>query len=106
MLCLVDVLTILFTNLLFELTIPTPLICINYIFRRGRFINNFKLEKSTRKHLCRSLFSNKVAGLITPENIRKPIGGIRPATLLKKGLGHRCFPANLGKFCAASIPFI
>ena len=39
----------------------------------------------TGKHLCRSFFFNKVAGL-------------RPASLLKKRLRHRCFPVNFGKF--------
>ena len=37
------------------------------------------------KHLCQSLFFNKVAGL-------------RSATLLKKRLWHRCFPVNFAKF--------
>ena len=41
--------------------------------------------KFTRKHLCQSLFFNKVAFL-------------RPATLLKKRLWHRCFPVNFAKF--------
>ena len=41
--------------------------------------------KFTEKHLCQSLFFNKVAGL-------------RPATLLKKRPWHRCFPVNLAKF--------
>ena len=41
--------------------------------------------KFTRKHRCQSLFFNKV-------------GGLRPATLLKKGLWHRCFPVNFKKF--------
>ena len=40
--------------------------------------------KFTGKHLCQSLFFNKVAG--------------RPGTLLKKRLWHRCFPVNFGKF--------
>ena len=41
--------------------------------------------KFTGKHLCQSLFFNKVAGL-------------RPqATLLKKRLWHRCFPVNFAK---------
>ena len=39
----------------------------------------------TGKHLCQSLFFNKVAGL-------------RRATLLKKRLWHRCFPVNSVKF--------
>ena len=38
-----------------------------------------KFAKFTGKHLCQSFFFNKVAGL-------------RPATLLKKKLWHRCFP--------------
>ena len=41
--------------------------------------------KFTGKHLCQNLFFNKVAGL-------------RPATLLKKRLWHRCFPVNFAKF--------
>ena len=46
-------------------------------------LKNF--TKFTGKHLCQSLFFNKVAGL-------------RPATLLKKRLWHRCFPVNFVKF--------
>ena len=46
-------------------------------------LRNF--TKFTGKHLCQSLFFNKVAGL-------------RPATLLKKRLWHRCFPVNFAKF--------
>ena len=40
------------------------------------FLRNF--TKFTGKHLCQSLFFNKIAAL-------------RPATLLKKRLWHRCF---------------
>ena len=40
--------------------------------------------KFTGKHLCQS-FLNKV-------------GGLRPATLFKKRLGHRCFPQSFAKF--------
>ena len=50
--------------------------------RKG-VLGNF--TKFTGKHLCQSLFFNKVAGL-------------RPATLLKKRLWHRCFPVNFVKF--------
>ena len=46
-------------------------------------LRNF--TKFTGKHLCQSLFFNNVAGL-------------RPATLLKKRLWHRCFPVNFAKF--------
>ena len=41
--------------------------------------------KFTGKHLSQSLFFNKVAGL-------------RPTTLLKKRLWHRCFRKNFAKF--------
>ena len=50
--------------------------------RKG-VLKNF--AKFTGKHLCKSLFFNEVAGL-------------RPATLLKKRLWHRCFPVNFAKF--------
>ena len=46
-------------------------------------LRNF--AKFTGKHMCQSLFFNKVAGL-------------RPATLLKKRLWHRCFPVNFAIF--------
>ena len=50
--------------------------------KNGIFRN---LTKFTGKHLCQSLLFNKVAGL-------------KPATLLKKRLCHRCFPVNFMKF--------
>ena len=40
------------------------------------------ITKFTGKHLCRSLFLNKLAGF-------------RPATVLKERLWHRCFPEHL-----------
>ena len=46
-------------------------------------LRNF--AKFTGNHLCQSLFFNKVAGL-------------RPTTLSKKRLWHRCFPVSLTKF--------
>ena len=46
-------------------------------------LRNF--PKFTGKHLCQSLFLNKVPGL-------------KPSTLLKKRLWHRCFPVNFAKF--------
>ena len=46
-------------------------------------LKNF--AKFTGKHLCQSLFFNKVAGR-------------RPATLLKKRLWRKCFPGNFAKF--------
>ena len=44
-----------------------------------------KFSKFTGKHLCQSLYLNKVACL-------------RPATLFKKRLWHRCFPVSFAKF--------
>ena len=52
-------------------------------------LGNF--AKFAGKHLCQSLFLNKVAGL-------------RLATLLKKRIWHRCFPVNFAKFLRA--PFV
>ena len=46
--------------------------------------------KFTGKHLCQSLFFNKVAGL-------------RPATLLKKRLWHTCFPVSFAKFLGTTF---
>ena len=53
------------------------------MFCKQGVVRNF--EKFTGKHLRQSLFFNKIAGL-------------RPATLLKKRLWHRCFPVNFVKF--------
>ena len=52
------------------------------VFYKKGVLRNF--IKFTGKHLCQSLFFNKGAGL-------------RPATLLKKRLWHRCFPVNFEK---------
>ena len=49
------------------------------------FRNFTKFTGKHLKHLCQSLLFNKVAGL-------------RPATVLKKRLWHRCFPVNFVKF--------
>ena len=49
------------------------------VFCKKSVLRNF--AKFTGKHLCQSLFFNKVTGL-------------RPSTLLKKRLWHRCFPDN------------
>ena len=53
------------------------------MFCKKGVLRNF--AKFTGKHLCQSLFFNKVAGL-------------RPGTLLKKILWHRCFLVNFTKF--------
>ena len=51
-------------------------------FKKG-VLRNF--VKFIGKHLCERLFSNKAAGL-------------KPATLLKKRLWHRCFYVNFATF--------
>ena len=53
------------------------------VFCKKGVLKNF--TTSTRKHLCQSLFFNKVAGL-------------RPVTLLKERLWPRCFLMNFTKF--------
>ena len=58
------------------------------VFCKKGALRNF--AKFTGKHLCQSLFFNKVAGL-------------RPATLLKKRLWHRYFPVNFAKFLGTPI---
>ena len=52
------------------------------VFCEKSVLRNF--AKFTGRHLCQSLFFNKVAGL-------------RPRTLLKKRLSHWCFPVNFAK---------
>ena len=49
------------------------------VFCKKGVLRNF--TKFTGKRLCQSLFFNKVAGL-------------RPSTLFKKRVWHRCFPVN------------
>ena len=51
-------------------------------------LRNF--TKFTGRHLCQSIFFNKVAGL-------------RPATSLKKRLWHRCFPVNFDNFLRTPV---
>ena len=53
------------------------------VFSKKGVLRNF--AKFIGKCLCPSLFFHKVAGL-------------RPPTLLKKRLGHGCFPMNFAKF--------
>ena len=74
---------------------PTYLILnVCYRISRRRFcvkksvLRNF--AKFTGKHLCQCLFFKKVAGL-------------RPATLLKRKLRHRCFPVTFAKFLIRSF---
>ena len=52
--------------------------------------------KFTGKHLRQSLLFNKVAGLCQNLFCNK-VAGLRPATLLKKRLWHRCFLVNFAK---------
>ena len=54
------------------------------MLRKKGVLENF--TKFTEKHLCWSLFLNKIEGL-----------SLRPATLLIKRFQHTCFPANFVK---------
>ena len=58
------------------------------VFKTKGVLNIF--AKFAGKHRPQSLFFNKVAGL-------------RPATLLKKRLWHRCFPVNFAKLLRTPI---
>ena len=58
------------------------------MFCKKDVFRNF--AKFTVKHLCQSVFFNNVTGL-------------RPETLLKKRLWHRCFPVNFAKFLKTSF---
>ena len=59
------------------------------VFCKKGVLKNF--AKFIRKHLCQSLFFNKIAILM-------------PVTLMKKRLWHICFPVNFAKFLRA--PFM
>ena len=59
------------------------------VFCKKGILRNF--AKFTGKHLCQSLFFNLVTG-------------VRPATLLKVRLWHRCFPMTFAIFLR--IPFL
>ena len=58
------------------------------VFCKKSLLKNF--TKFTGKHQCQSLFFNKVACL-------------RPVTVLKKRLWHRCFPVNFAKVLRTSF---
>ena len=62
---------------------------ISEVFYKKGVLRNFTKFKG--KHLCQSLFFNKVTGL-------------RPATLLKERLWHKSFPVNFVKFL--KTPFL
>ena len=60
------------------------------VFCRKAFLK--KWSKFTGKHLCQSLFFNKVAGL-------------RPSPFLEKILWYRCTPVNFAKLLRTPNPF-
>ena len=71
-------------------------LCDKITKRKSRwevFCKKGAFENFVGKHLCWSLFFNKVAGL-RPEYIKN---------MLKKRLQHRCFPLNLVKFLKNSF---
>ena len=59
------------------------------VFCKKGVLRNF--SKFTGKDLCQSIFVNKV-------------GGLTPATLIKKRLWYRCFSVNFEKFL--TVPFL
>ena len=63
------------------------------VFCKKDVLRNF--IKFTGKHLCYSLFFNKVAGQSLFFN---KVAGLRPAVWLKRRLWHRCFSVNFSKF--------
>ena len=73
---------ILFSKQVFQKQ-PPEMLC-----KKGLLIN---FTEFTGKNRCQGLFLNKVADL-------------RPATILRKRLWHRCFPMNFAKF--VRTPFI
>ena len=73
----------IFRNICFEEHLRMPRSSHQRCSIKKGVLRNF--TKFTGKHLCQSLFFSKVASL-------------RPATLLKKRLWHRCFFVNFVKF--------
>ena len=77
----------LFSNFFFSNSIKTRS-SLPEVFCKKDVLRNF--AKFTRKHLCQSVFFNKVAGLSR-------------ATLLKRRLWRRCFPLNFVKFLTTPV---
>ena len=72
-------------------------VCLGYLkqgssYRRCSMTKGFpkNFTEFTGKHLCQSLFFNKVAGLVS-------------TTLLKKRNWHKCFPVNCMKYWRISF---
>ena len=67
-----------------------------------------RTKAATRGVLLRKLFleisQNSQENTCTRVSFLKKVAGLRPATLLKKRLWHRCFLVNFGKF--PIIPFL
>ena len=69
------------------------------VFCKKGVLRNF--IKFAGKHLCHSLFFNKVA---CQSLFFNKVAGLRPAVWLKKRLWRRYFPVNFAKFLR--IPFL
>ena len=77
-----------------EIITPRNLFCTEAAVYQEVFCKKVVLKnlaKFTGKRLCQNLFFNKVSDL-------------RPATLFKKRLWHRCFPVKFAKF--SRTPFM
>ena len=78
---------------MFDIVLNTPIVSLQKQLSRTLLCQKGVLRnfiKFTGTRLCQCLFFNKVAGL-------------RSATLLKKRLWHRRFPANFAKFVRTSL---
>ena len=96
---------------MFLVTNRSLLQALQFIHRSKLFINRFKLcvnvsvlykliswrpaEAATRGVLCKKVFL---------EIFRTSKISLRPATLLKKRLRHRCFPVKFLKFLRTAFP--
>ena len=86
--CRIYIISILYICLPFYIDKPMKRRSHRSCSVRKHVLRNF--AKCTGKRLCQSLFCNKVAGL-------------KPVTLLKKKLWHRCIPLNFAKFLRTSF---
>ena len=60
------------------------------------------VQKQSPEAFCKKMCSWKFHKIHrktpVPETFFNKVAGLRPATLLKKRLWHRCFPVNFAKF--------
>ena len=77
----------------------------HYIFNnlvKGEYCNNVSCKKVFLK-ISQNSQENTCARVSFLIKLQAKVAGLRPATLLKKGLWHKCFPVNFAKFLRALI---